>query len=68
MMKGLEHLLYEDRLRDLGLVSLKNGRLKEGLINVNKYLKCNSQLDEARLFSVVCSGRTRSNGQNLEHR
>ena len=25
-------------------------------------------MDEARLFSVVCSGRTGSNGLKLEHR
>ena len=25
-------------------------------------------MDEARLFSVLCSGRKRSNGQQLEHR
>ena len=25
-------------------------------------------MDEARFFSMVCSGRRRSNGQQLEHR
>lgn len=60
MMKGLEHLPFEDQLSDLGLFSLGKSR-REDLVNVYKYLKEGGRtLDEARLFSAVFSNRTRT--------
>ena len=62
MIRGLEHLPYEQRLRDLGLFSLEKRRLRGDLINVYKNLQRGRQWDFATLCAVVSGDRTRGNG------
>jgi len=39
MLRGMEYLSYEERLRELGLFSLEKGRLREGLTVAFKYIE-----------------------------
>jgi len=67
MMRGLEHLSYKERLRELGLSSLKKRRLRGDLVNAYKYCKGVCQ-EMGQDFSVVPSDRTRGNEHKMKHR
>lgn len=67
-MRGLEHIPFEQRLRDLGQFSLERRRLKGDFVNACKYLKARSQENGHRLFSVMPCSRTRISEHKLEHR
>jgi len=60
MIRGLKHLPYEERLRDLGLFSLGKRWLRGILISAYKYLMAESQVDGAKQFSVVPTTRQRA--------
>ena len=64
MIKGLEHLSYEEGLGDLALFSLEKRRL----VSVCKYLRCGRQRHKARLFSEMHGDRKGGNGHKLKHR
>jgi len=65
MLRGLEHLSYEDRLRELGLFSLGKRRLQGDLIAAFQCLKGAYRKDGDNLFGEACCHRTRSNGFKL---
>jgi len=62
MIQGMEHLSYEDRLRELGLFSLDKRRLRGDLITAFQNLKGNCRKEGDKHFSRVCGDRTRGNG------
>jgi len=62
---GLEPLCWEERLGELGLLSLGKRRLRGDLIATFQYLKGAYRKDGKNLFNKACCDRTRSNDFKL---
>jgi len=67
MIKQVEHLSYKKRLREVGLFSLKKGRVREDHTNVYKHLNGGCKEVRARLFPAVPRDRTRGNIHKMNH-
>ena len=63
MIRGLLHLSYEKKLRELGLFSLEKRRFRGDLIAT--FLKGAYKQEGEQLFTRVGSDRTRENGLKL---
>ncbi|KFQ82220.1 hypothetical protein N335_01319, partial [Phaethon lepturus] len=61
MIRGMDNLSCEDRLRQLGLFSLEKRRLQGDLIAAFQYFKGACKKDGDRLFSRACGSRTGGN-------
>ncbi|KFQ51003.1 hypothetical protein N334_03779, partial [Pelecanus crispus] len=66
MIRGMEHLSYEKRLKELGLFSLEKRRLWGDLVVAFQYLKGAYKKDRDKLFSRTCCNRTRGNAFKLK--
>ena len=72
MIRGLEYLRYEDRLRELGLFNLEKRRLWGDLTAALQYLKGAYKQEGGQLFIRIDNGRRNGfklkEGRNLDIR
>jgi len=54
MIQGLEHLSFEEMLRELGFFNLEKRRLQGDVIAAFQYLKGAYRKDGDNLFSKAC--------------
>jgi len=66
VIRGLEHLSYEERLTESGLFSLQNRRHRGDLIAAFQYPKGAYMKAGDGHFTRPCNDRTRSNGFKLK--
>jgi len=66
MTRGLEHLCFEDGLRELGLFSLEKRRLRRDFMAAFQDSKGAYKKDRDKLFSRACCDKTRGNGFKLK--
>ena len=61
MIRELECISCEDRLKELGLFRLEKRSVQGDLIMTLQYLKKNYKRERNQLFTGIGSGRTRAN-------
>jgi len=66
MLRRLEHLCCDERLRELGLFSLENKRLWRHLMAALQYLKGAYKKNGDKVFSRASCNRTRDSGFKLK--
>ena len=66
MLRGLQHLPYKDRLREMGLFSVEKRRLRGDLIAAFQDLQGASKQEGRQLFERGDKSRTGGNGLKLK--